>query len=96
MNSGLSGTEAATGEAARNRLTMLEANAFLAEAREQLASGRAEIDLSNFAPIDSSAVAALLALRRDSTALKPVFINPPDNLRKLAVLYGVEAMLFPV
>ncbi len=80
---------------AGNRLTMLEANQFLARAREQLAAGRTEIDLAGYAPIDSSAVAALLALRRAAAPVKPVFLNPPDNLRKLAVLYGVEAMLFP-
>lgn len=82
-------------EATGNRLTMLEANRFLADAREQLAAGRTEIDLSGYAPVDSSAVAALLALRRDAAPVRPVFLNPPDNLRKLAVLYGVEAMLFP-
>jgi len=42
---------------------------------------------------DSAALAVLAALRRDAGG--PLrFANPPANLRKLAALYGVDALLF--
>ena len=77
------------------KLTTREVNAFLDQMRVQLAGGNAQIDLSGYEPVDSAAVAALLALKRDAAAATPHFLNPSQNLRKLAVLYGVESILFP-
>lgn len=77
------------------KLTTPEVNAFLGQMRAQLAGGNAQIDLSSYEPVDSAAVAALLALKRDAGAAVPQFLNPSQNLRKLAVLYGVETILFP-
>lgn len=81
--------------ASPQKLTTREVNAFLVQMREQLSGGNAQIDLSGYEPVDSAAVAALLALKRDVGAATPRFLNPSQNLRKLAVLYGVESILFP-
>jgi ABC-type transporter Mla MlaB component len=51
------------------------------------------IDLAGLTVFDSAALAVLAALRREAAG--PLhFANPPDNLRKLAALYGVDALLF--
>jgi len=68
------------------------APAALQAAREVLAAGNG-LDLAPLARFDSSAVAVLVALRREAGS-GAVFRNPPPNLRKLASLYGVEAALF--
>jgi len=57
------------------------------------ASTLASIDLAGLTVFDSAALAVLAALRRDlGGSLR--FANPPANLRKLAALYGVDALLF--
>ena len=50
--------------------------------------------LSNF---DSSALAVLLALRRECARAGKLFAvrGLPDHLRALAALYGIEALLTP-
>lgn len=68
------------------------ASAALQAARGALAEGGG-LDLAPLARFDSSAVAVLVALRREAGS-GVVFRNPPPNLRKLASLYGVEAVLF--
>ncbi|MCX7231348.1 MAG: STAS domain-containing protein [Burkholderiales bacterium] len=68
------------------------APAALQAAREALAAAGG-LDLAPLARFDSSAVAVLVALRREAGS-GVVFRNPPPNLRKLASLYGVEAALF--
>jgi hypothetical protein len=51
------------------------------------------IDLAGLTVFDSAALAVLAALRRQAAG--PLhFANPPANLRKLAALYGVDALLF--
>ena len=69
----------------------------LAEIRAALgpvdAAGPLELDLAGLAGFDSSALAVLLAVRREygpRMALRSV----PPNLRTLARLYGVESVLF--
>ena len=57
------------------------------------ASTSASIDLAGLTVFDSAALAVLAALRRDAAGSLQ-FANPPANLRKLAALYGVEALLF--
>ena len=83
---------AATSDA---RLTTALVNDFLVQTRGAIAAGQSDVDLSAFEQVDSAAIAALLALRRDPSGGGLRFLNPSDNLRKLAVLYGVEALLFP-
>ena len=68
------------------------APAALQAAREALAAG-GSLDLAPLLRFDSSAVAVLVALRREAGS-GAAFRNPPPNLRKLASLYGVEAALF--
>ncbi|MCX7203433.1 MAG: STAS domain-containing protein, partial [Burkholderiales bacterium] len=52
-----------------------------------------ELDLSGLTHFDSTAVAVLIALRREAPH-GPAFRGVPANLRKLAGLYGVETLLF--
>ncbi len=77
------------------RLTTAWVNDFLMKTRGAIAAGQSDVDLSAIEQVDSAAVAALLALRRDPGGGELRFLNPSDNLRKLAVLYGVEPLLFP-
>lgn len=82
-------------------IRLANAVAALAQARVALssASGSAagspsgSIDLAGLTVFDSAALAVLAALRREAAG--PLhFANPPANLRKLAALYGVDALLF--
>lgn len=82
-------------------IRLANAVAALAQARAALgsttgsttASTLASIDLAGLTVFDSAALAVLAALRRDlGGSLR--FANPPANLRKLAALYGVDALLF--
>jgi phospholipid transport system transporter-binding protein len=74
-------------------ITLATATAGLEALRAGLRAGPAALDLSPLARFDSAAVAVLVALRREAgTGL--LLRNPPPNLRKLASLYGVEAVLF--
>lgn len=74
-----------------DKLTVDQANDFLAAGRQRLAGGETEFDLSTLTQVDSTALAAMLALRREAPCR---FLNPGPNLRKLADLYGVESLLF--
>ena len=74
-------------------------NAVAALAQARVALGPAagstpgSIDLAGLTVFDSAALAVLAALRRDADGSLR-FANPPPNLRKLAALYGVDALLF--
>lgn len=85
----------AAGPGRDGRLTLSEVSAFLGEARERLRAGETGIDLAPYRVVDSSALAALLELRRSAGGGSVRFLNPDGNLRKLAALYGVEGLLFP-
>jgi len=74
-------------------ITLDVAPAALEAARAALRASPGGLDLSPLARFDSSAVAVLVALRRDAGA-GLLLHNAPPNLRKLASLYGVEAELF--
>lgn len=74
-------------------ILLVNAPAALAAAREALAAGEGRLDLSPLVRLDSAAVAVLIALRREAGA-RASFLNPPANLRALAQLYGVDALLF--
>lgn len=81
------------------RLTQIEATAFLAQARAQvLQVGRGAtllLDASALQMFDSSAVAVLLALRRTAQAAGSVLQvqGTPPRLRDLLTLYGVATLL---
>ncbi len=85
------------GDTFPREIRLTNAVAALAQARVALgaASGSASgsIDLAGLTVFDSAALAVLAALRRDAAGSLR-FANPPANLRKLAALYGVEALLF--
>jgi ABC-type transporter Mla MlaB component len=74
-------------------ITLDTAPAALEAARAALRARPGELDLSPLGRFDSAAVAVLVALRREAGSGLQLR-NPPANLRKLASLYGVEAVLF--
>ncbi|MEZ5741225.1 MAG: STAS domain-containing protein [Burkholderiaceae bacterium] len=76
-------------------LTAVEAERFIQRALTALAGGVRQVDLGNLAVFDSAALAALLEVLRGAGANRPQFLNPSQNLRKLAGLYGVDTLLFP-
>ena len=65
-------------------------------ARALPAAGAAGIDLRECVEFDSSLIGVLLDLSRRAQAsgARVRLVNPSDNLRKLAKLYGVEELLF--
>ncbi|MBN9461830.1 MAG: STAS domain-containing protein [Burkholderiales bacterium] len=92
-------TEPAT-PAARIEIFRLPPEVRFANARavleQALAASTRAFDLSACEHFDSSLIGVLLALSRHAGASGGtcVFARPPANLRKLASLYGVEALLF--
>jgi len=75
------------------RITFEVANEALAQARRAAAGAGSVLDLSRLVQLDSTAVAVLIALRREAPAGLS-FTGVVPNLRKLAGLYGVETLLF--
>jgi phospholipid transport system transporter-binding protein len=84
-------------------LTMNTTPALVAGFCEQVgaaakAGAGAQVDCSNMGTgFDSSAVALLVAASRSAATNGGVLtlLNVPENLRKLATLYGVDSLLFP-
>jgi phospholipid transport system transporter-binding protein len=76
-------------------LTLANARLVLAEGLRAIAAGQPEIDLSQLAAVDSSAVATLLAWKRAAAARNaPLALkNAPASLQSLAELYGVAELL---
>ncbi|HYF57754.1 MAG TPA: STAS domain-containing protein [Burkholderiaceae bacterium] len=74
-------------------VTLQTAPAAFEAARAALRAAPGVLDLSGLVRFDSAAVALLVALRREAGP-RIAFRNPPPNVRKLASLYGVEALLF--
>lgn len=76
----------------QRELTIPTATKQLAEGIAALNKGMSEFDFSALHEMDSSALALILAWRRESERLGKQFhcINLPDNLKNLAALYGVE------
>lgn len=85
------------GDTFPSEIRLTNAVAALAQARVALgsvtASATASIDLAGLTAFDSSALAVLAALRREAGGTLH-FANPHANLRQLAALYGVDALLF--
>ena len=76
-----------------SEITLANAPAALDSARAALRAAPGPLDLSPLGRFDSTAVAVLVALRREAGP-GLAFRNVPPNLRKLASLYGVESILF--
>lgn len=76
-------------------LTVNNAALALAAGSRAIAQGQREIDLAGISAVDSAAVATLLAWQRAAQAkgIALRFTNSPANLRSLADLYGVTALL---
>ena len=76
-------------------LTLANARLVLAEGLRAIAAGQAEIDLSQLATVDSSAVATLLAWKRAAAARNAplALTNLSASLQSLAGLYGVAELL---
>jgi phospholipid transport system transporter-binding protein len=77
------------------RLTMDSIGASFAEAMQPLEGKDWKVDLAQVEAADSAAVSLLLGWLRNAQKheAKLTFINVPDNLRSLAVLYGVADAL---
>jgi phospholipid transport system transporter-binding protein len=71
----------------------LEAGRRIAQAALQSPAAAGQIDLAGLQQFDSSALAVLVALRREFGG-GIGFRNPTANLRTLAGLYGVDGLLF--
>jgi phospholipid transport system transporter-binding protein len=76
-------------------LTLANARLVLAEGLRAIGAGQPEIDLSQLAAVDSSAVATLLAWKRAAAARNAPLVlkNAPASLQSLAGLYGVAELL---
>lgn len=76
------------------RLRLPEALDALRELRRALAGGSEPqvLDLATLNDSDSSALAVLLALKREF-GTRVSFVNPPDRLRSMARLYGIESLI---
>jgi len=60
--------------------------------------GQVVVDAAPLSSFDSSALAVLLAVRRECARAGKLFVvqGLPDRLRDLAVLYGIERLLTSV
>ncbi|MCA1324143.1 STAS domain-containing protein [Herbaspirillum seropedicae] len=78
-----------------NSLTFKNASAVLRDGLAAIAGGQSGIDLSDVTVVDSSAVATLLAWRREAQqrGVALDFGVLPANLQSLADLYGVSVLL---
>ncbi len=76
-------------------MTMDNAATLLAQGAEALAKGITTFDLSRVTEVDSSGLAVMFGWQR--TALMQgktiAIVNPPQNLRSLAEVYDVTALL---
>jgi len=65
------------------------------EARQLLTAPHITVDLSGLTEVDSAAISLLLEWRREAQRnnRKIEYVNLPDNLKSLAVLYGVTEIL---
>jgi phospholipid transport system transporter-binding protein len=76
-------------------LTLNNVATVLEEGKRHLEEGVGTVDLGEVAEMDSSLVALLFAWLRDARGRgqELVFQNPPEALRTLARLYGVDDLL---
>lgn len=76
-------------------LTFQSASGALEQGITAIAAGETVFDLGGVSAADSSGVAVLLAWQRRARAAgqRLSFINVPENVQKLAALYGVDSLL---
>jgi len=76
-------------------LTFHSAKGALEQGCAAIAAGETVFDLGGVSAADSSGVAVLLAWQRRARAANQrlSFINVPENVQKLAALYGVDGLL---
>jgi phospholipid transport system transporter-binding protein len=76
-------------------VTMGNVTATLAEGNTLFGAPHTVVDLGGVTEVDSSAVSLLLEWRRTARAASRTieFVNLPANLKSLADLYGVAALL---
>ncbi len=84
-----------TPQAARAPVAIMwpDAMAMLASVLPMARAAAGQLDLTALTRFDSSALAVLLAVRRECGPATR-FLHPAPGLRALAALYGVEALLF--
>jgi len=78
-------------------MTFDSAREALAQGQTAISLGETVFDLAGVQSADSSGVALLLAWQRRAQGAghRLTFINVPDNVRKLASLYGVDTLVAP-
>ncbi|MEX5745481.1 lipid asymmetry maintenance protein MlaB [Massilia sp. X63] len=76
-------------------LTFGSAKGALEQGCAAIAAGETVFDLGGVSAADSSGVAVLLAWQRRARAANQrlTYINVPQNVQKLAALYGVDGLL---
>jgi phospholipid transport system transporter-binding protein len=76
-------------------VTLANVAALEEEGRRHLEEGVRAIDLGEVTEMDSSLLALMLAWMRDARrrGAELAFANPPESLRTIARLYGVESFL---
>jgi len=76
-------------------LTFLTASQALEQGAAAIRAGETVFDLGGVKAADSSGVALLLAWQRRAldAGHSLTFVNVPDNVQKLAALYGVDTLL---
>jgi phospholipid transport system transporter-binding protein len=80
-------------------VTLANVGALLEEGRRHVAEGASTVDLGEVSEMDSALLALLLAWVREAAARGPerggtlTFANPPESLRTIARLYGVDGLL---
>lgn len=76
-------------------LTFTSAREALEQGAAAIRAGETVFDLGGVKAADSSGVALLLAWQRRAldAGHRVTFVNVPDNVHKLAALYGVDALL---
>jgi phospholipid transport system transporter-binding protein len=79
----------------RGPMTMQTVNALLSEAPSQFNGSDMEIDLAQVTEVDSGAVSLLFEWLRQAFSHNAslVFVNLPDTLHSLALLYGVDGII---
>lgn len=76
-------------------LTFASAREALEQGAAAIRAGETVFDLGGVQAADSSGVALLLAWQRRAldAGHRLTFVNVPENVRKLAALYGVDTLL---
>jgi phospholipid transport system transporter-binding protein len=78
-------------------ITIANATAVLAESTNVFTAPQLVVDLSRVTEVDSAAVSLLLEWRRaaERAQRRIEFVNLPESLKSLTVLYGVSHLIAP-